>query len=160
LFPTSSSQLSAILSYCNQHKLAITPQSGNTGLVGGSVPVHDEIIVSLKKMNKVLSFDPVSGVLVYFSLSFYSNNQFLFNDSHLLSCEAGCILDELSNKLSPHFIMPLDLGAKGSCLIGGNIATNAGGLRLVRYGSLHGTVLGLEVVFFILLNCYFSQEKN
>lgn len=61
--------------------------------------------------------------------------------------DAGCILEILSQHIAPHgYIMPIDLGAKGSCHIGGNVATNAGGLRLLRYGSLHGTVLGLEVV--------------
>ena len=77
-------------------------------------------------MNKVRSFDEVSGVL---------------------ECDAGCILETLDHHVAEKgYIMPLDLGAKGSCHIGGNVATNAGGLRLVRYGSLHGTVLGLEVV--------------
>lgn len=62
-------------------------------------------------------------------------------------CQAGCILEKLNEYLEEQgFIMPLDLGAKGSCHVGGNVATNAGGLRLLRYGSLRGTVLGLEVV--------------
>lgn len=65
----------------------------------------------------------------------------------ILVCQAGCILERLNEYLEQQgFIMPLDLGAKGSCHIGGNVATNAGGLRLLRYGSLRGTVLGLEVV--------------
>lgn len=65
----------------------------------------------------------------------------------ILTCQAGCVLENLSNYLEERdFIMPLDLGAKGSCHIGGNVSTNAGGLRLLRYGSLRGTVLGLEVV--------------
>ncbi|XP_071709493.1 D-2-hydroxyglutarate dehydrogenase, mitochondrial isoform X2 [Rutidosis leptorrhynchoides] len=119
-------QLSQILKYCNSRCLAVVPQGGNTGLVGGSVPVFDEVIVNTRRMNNIISFDEVSGVLV---------------------CEAGCILENLISFLDKKgFIMPLDLGAKGSCQIGGNVSTNAGGLRLVRYGSLHGTVLGLEVV--------------
>ncbi|KVI08800.1 CO dehydrogenase flavoprotein-like, FAD-binding, subdomain 2 [Cynara cardunculus var. scolymus] len=110
LQPENTDELSQILKYCNSRCLAVVPQGGNTGLVGGSVPVFDE----------------VSGVLV---------------------CDAGCILENLISFLDKQgFIMPLDLGAKGSCQIGGNVSTNAGGLRLVRYGSLHGTVLGLEVV--------------
>lgn len=65
----------------------------------------------------------------------------------VLVCQAGCVLEALSRYVEERgFIMPLDLGAKGSCHIGGNVATNAGGLRLLRYGSLRGTVLGLEVV--------------
>lgn len=65
----------------------------------------------------------------------------------MYSAEAGCVLENLDNYLRERgFIMPLDLGAKGSCQIGGNVSTNAGGLRLVRYGSLRGNVLGLQVV--------------
>ena len=64
-----------------------------------------------------------------------------------LVCDAGCILESLDEHVAKEgYMMPLDLGAKGSCQIGGNVATNAGGLRFLRYGSLHGNVLGLEVV--------------
>lgn len=89
LRPQTTEEVSQILGYCNSRNLAVSPQGGNTGLVGGSVPVYDEIILSTALMNIVLNFDSVSG---------------------------------------------------------GNVATNAGGLRLLRYGSLRGTVLGLEVV--------------
>ncbi|KAG0022948.1 hypothetical protein BGZ81_008303 [Podila clonocystis] len=126
LKPSSTEQVSQILKYCNDNKLAVVPQGGNTGLVGGAVPVFDEIIISTANMSSIRSFDNVSGALV---------------------SDAGCILEVLDNYLAERgYIMPLDLGAKGSCHIGGNVATNAGGLRLLRYGSLHGTVLGLEVV--------------
>nr|CAB3455894.1 unnamed protein product [Digitaria exilis] len=85
-----------------------------------------EVIVSLAGMNKIISFDNVNGIL---------------------TCEAGCVLENLSTFVENEgCIMPLDLGAKGSCHIGGNISTNAGGLRFIRYGSLHGNVLGLEAV--------------
>ncbi|KAF8934445.1 hypothetical protein CPC16_001656 [Podila verticillata] len=126
LKPSTTEQVSQILKYCNDNKLAVVPQGGNTGLVGGAVPVFDEIIISTANMSSIRSFDNVSGALV---------------------CDAGCILEVLDNYVAERgYIMPLDLGAKGSCHIGGNVATNAGGLRLLRYGSLHGTVLGLEVV--------------
>lgn len=126
LLPKNTEEVSQILKYCDSRSLAVVPQGGNTGLVGGSVPVFDEVIINVGLMNKVLSFDEVSGVLV---------------------CEAGCILENLAAFLDTKgFVMPLDLGAKGSCHIGGNVSTNAGGLRLIRYGSLHGTVLGLEAV--------------
>ncbi|KAG6537866.1 hypothetical protein ZIOFF_002969 [Zingiber officinale] len=122
LLPRSSEEVSKILKYCNSRKLAVVPQGGNTGLVGGSVPVHDEVIINLALMDKTISFDKINGILV---------------------CEAGCILENLSSFLENEgFIMPLDLGAKGSCQIGGNVSTNAGGLRFIRYGSLHGTILG------------------
>lgn len=65
----------------------------------------------------------------------------------MLICQAGCILEQLDNYLGEeNLMMPLDLGAKGSCHIGGNVSTNAGGIRLLRYGSLHGSVIGLEAV--------------
>lgn len=126
LLPSTTEQVSEICRYCNERRLAIVPQGGNTGLVGGGVPVFDEIVLSLSRMRKVLDFDPVSGIV---------------------RCQSGVILQELNDFLerSDHMV-PLDLGAKGSCQIGGNISTNAGGLRLLRYGSLHGSVLGLEVV--------------
>ncbi|KAK8331955.1 hypothetical protein V6Z12_A10G108900 [Gossypium hirsutum] len=126
LLPRSTEEVAQILRYCNSRCLAVVPQGGNTGLVGGSVPVFDEVIVNVSSMKNIISFDKVSGILV---------------------CEAGCILENLISFLDNQgFIMPLDLGAKGSCQIGGNVSTNAGGLRLVRYGSLHENVLGLEAV--------------
>ncbi|KAH3668684.1 hypothetical protein OGAPHI_002438 [Ogataea philodendri] len=124
--PKNTQQVSEIVKYCNENKLALVPQGGNTGLVGGSVPVFDEIVLSLSSMDKVRSFDSTSGIL---------------------KADAGLILENADNFLAENgYIFPLDLGAKGSCHIGGNVAANAGGLRLLRYGSLHGSVLGLEVV--------------
>lgn len=126
LKPGSTDEVSKILKYCNDNLLAVVPQGGNSGLVGGSVPVFDEIVIQMGRMNKIRSFDEVSGTLV---------------------ADAGCILETTDNYLAERgHIYPLDLGAKGSCHIGGNLATNAGGLRLLRYGSLHGTVLGIEAV--------------
>ncbi|KAL9123376.1 MAG: hypothetical protein Q9187_000058 [Circinaria calcarea] len=124
--PGSTEEMSRVLKYCNDNMLAVVPQGGNSGLVGGSVPVFDEIVVSTSRMNKIRSFDEVSGALVV---------------------DAGCILEVVDHFLRDrNYVFPLDLGAKGSCQIGGNVATNAGGLRLLRYGSLHGNVLGIEAV--------------
>lgn len=124
--PGSTEEVSKILKYCNDNLIAVNPQGGNTGLVGGSVPVFDEIIINLARMNRIREFDEVSGILV---------------------ADAGVVLEAADNHLAEHgHIFPLDLGAKGTCQLGGNIATNAGGLRLLRYGSLHGNVLGLEAV--------------
>ncbi|KAG8747261.1 hypothetical protein FRC10_001877 [Ceratobasidium sp. 414] len=126
LKPRTTAEVSEIMKHCYNRKLAVVPQGGNTGLVGSGVPANDEVIISLANMSNVRSFDPMTGIIV---------------------ADAGCILENLSNYLAPHsHIIPLDLGAKGSCHIGGNVATNAGGLRVLRYGSLHGSVLGLEVV--------------
>ncbi|ESZ93393.1 D-lactate dehydrogenase 2, mitochondrial precursor [Sclerotinia borealis F-4128] len=126
LKPGSTEEVSKILKYCNDNMLAVVPQGGNTGLVGGSVPVFDEIVINMSRMNQIRSFDEVSGTLVV---------------------DAGVVLETADNYLAERkHIFPLDLGAKGSCHIGGNVATNAGGLRLLRYGSLHGNVLGIEAV--------------
>ncbi len=126
LKPGSIEEVSRVLKYCNDNMLAVVPQGGNSGLVGGSVPVFDEIVINMSRMNNIRYFDEVSGILV---------------------ADAGCILEVVDHYLAERgHIFPLDLGAKGSCHIGGNVATNAGGLRLLRYGSLHGSVLGIEVV--------------
>ncbi|KDN38642.1 putative DLD2-D-lactate dehydrogenase [Tilletiaria anomala UBC 951] len=124
--PKSTKEVSKVMKYCYSKNIAVVPQGGNTGLVGGGVPVFDEVIINLSKLNQVRSFDATAGTLV---------------------CDAGCLLESLDNYVAEKgYMMPLDLGAKGSCHIGGNVATNAGGLRFLRYGSLHGNVLGLEVV--------------
>lgn len=127
LLPRSTEEVSAVLSHCHGRRLAICPQGGNTGLVGGSVPVFDELVLSMARMSKVNTIDPLSGAV---------------------SCDAGCVLEALDTQVGEKaaLTVPLDLGAKGSCHIGGNVATNAGGLRLLRYGPLHGSVLGLEAV--------------
>lgn len=126
LRPASTDQVSKIMKHCYERNLAVVPQSGNTGLVGGSVPVFDEIVVSLSSMNKVREFHPSSGII---------------------EADAGIILQNLDEFLNEKgFIFPLDLGSKGSCEIGGNASTNAGGLRLLRYGNLHGSILGVEAV--------------
>lgn len=104
----------------------MVPQGGNTGLVGGGVPVYDEVVVSTARLNRI------GRICV---------------DTNTVNVEAGVVLQTLEEALIPHgMTIPIDLGAKGSCMIGGNVATNAGGVHLLRYGSLHGCVLGLTVV--------------
>lgn len=95
LLPTSTEELSAIMKYCYERNLAVCPQGGNTGLVGGSVPVYDEIVVSTKLMDSVISLD---------------------TNSNILSCQSGCILQNLDEYLgkTAGLMMPLDLGAKGT----------------------------------------------
>ncbi|KAI4499154.1 hypothetical protein M0802_005737 [Mischocyttarus mexicanus] len=142
LKPKITEEVSAILRYCNENRLAVCPQSGNTGLVGGSTPVFDEIVLSMRLMNKIIETNEMAGVII---------------------CEAGCVLEDLDNHLSTFgLMMPLDLGAKGSCLIGGNVSTNAGGLRLLRYGNLHGNILGLEAVKANgdIVDCLNGLKKN
>lgn len=126
LRPASEEQLKAILGYCQSRRLSVVPQGGNTGLVGGSVPVHDELIISLERLASILSHDEERG---------------------LLTVQAGCILATAEAYLAERgFILPLDLGAKGSCTLGGTVATNAGGVRFLRYGSMHGNVTGLRAI--------------
>ncbi|XP_037068173.1 D-2-hydroxyglutarate dehydrogenase, mitochondrial-like [Pollicipes pollicipes] len=142
LRPRSTAEVSAVLRHCSERRLAVCPQGGNTGLVGGSTPVFDEIVLSTSLMNKIIALDTNSGAL---------------------TCEAGCVLEATDAYLADHgFMMPLDLGAKGSCQIGGNVSTNAGGLRLVRYGGLHGSVLGLEAVMADgqVLDCMSTMKKD
>ena len=87
LRPTSTGEVAQILSYCNTHRIAVVPQGGNTGLVGGSVPVHDEVVLSLGNMNKVVEFDEVAGVV---------------------TCEAGCVLEVLDKYVGERgYMMPL-----------------------------------------------------
>ncbi|KAG7163479.1 D-2-hydroxyglutarate dehydrogenase, mitochondrial-like isoform X2 [Homarus americanus] len=142
LKPKTTEEVSTILAYCNKRKLAVCPQGGNTGLVGGSVPVFDEIIISTALMNKVENVDTWLGVV---------------------TCQSGCVLEALDEHVSEYGLMiPLDLGAKGSCHIGGNVSTNAGGLRLLRYGSLHGSVLGVEAVLASgeIVDCLSAMKKD
>ncbi|RHZ16985.1 hypothetical protein DYB37_005274, partial [Aphanomyces astaci] len=142
LRPKTTQEVSDILKYCNDRRLAVVPQGGNTGLVGGSVPVHDEVILSTGNMNVIESFDDVSGIVV---------------------CQAGCILETLDTHVGKSgYMMPLDLGAKGTCQIGGNASTNAGGLRLLRYGSLHGSILGIEAVLAdgTIVDCLSTMRKD
>lgn len=126
-FPGSTDEVSAVLKYCHQHCIPVVPQGGNTGLVGGSVACSDrELIISLSRMNRIIQIDA---------------------DAQVMFCEAGCILEHASSAAaSKDLVVPLDLGSKGSCMIGGNVSTNAGGLRLIKYGSMHSNILGLEVV--------------
>jgi len=126
LCPRTTAEVVEVMRHCNLRHLPVVPQGGNTGLAGGSVPVQDEVVLSLTRMSDVLSIDP---------------------DACVATVQAGVTLQQLDEALAPHALcVPLDLGVKATCQLGGNVSTNAGGLRVVRYGSLHGSVLGLEVV--------------
>lgn len=126
LKPKSSEEVAAVLRYCNEQRLAVVPQGGNTGLVGGSQPIFDEVILNMSNMNRILGFDESYGIV---------------------TAEAGCVLQELQRHLDDlGFAMPLDLGAKGSCQIGGNLATNAGGINFIKHNSLHANCIGLKTV--------------
>lgn len=127
LRPVSTAEVAEIVKYAHDQRLPLVPQGGNTGLVGGGTPRYrNEIVLSLSRMNRVISFDVEEGVL---------------------KCEAGCVLQFLNDIISVHgFEMPLDLGSKGSCQVGGNLSTNAAGVRFVRHGPLRAWLLQLQVV--------------
>mmetsp|Transcript_44596 Transcript_44596/g.93596 ORF Transcript_44596/g.93596 Transcript_44596/m.93596 type:complete len:578 (-) Transcript_44596:72-1805(-) len=126
LRPQGTSEVSHILRYCHDNFIGVVPQGGNTGLCGGATPLRDEIILSLEDMKTIYNIDMHSGIL---------------------TCDAGSILQNLHEYANDHgYLFPLDIGAKGTCQIGGNVSTNAGGQYFFRFGGLHGTVMGLEVV--------------
>ena len=126
VLPRTTEEVSKVMRHCHARRIAVVPQGGNTGLVGGGTPTRDEVVVSLERMRDIVSIDEDAGCAV---------------------CEAGVVLEELESAVRARgMTVPLDLGAKGKCQMGGCVSTNAGGLRLLRYGSLRGSVLGLEVV--------------
>jgi len=126
LKPQTTEQISAILSICHQTGTHIVPQGGNTGLVGGQIPLHGEVLLSLKRMNRIRAVDAPGMTL---------------------TAEAGVTLKQAQEAAAAEgFLFPLSLGSEGSCTIGGNISTNAGGNHVLRYGMMRALVLGLEVV--------------
>lgn len=130
LLPSTTTQVSQIVTYCYDNDISIVPQGGNTGLVGGGVPLvksnHPQVILSTSRLNRIHS---------------------LSQDDGILHCQAGCILQDLQDYATKHnCLVPIDLGAKGTCQIGGNLSTNAGGIYYSKYGSLAANVLGLTCV--------------
>jgi FAD/FMN-containing dehydrogenase len=126
--PGATEEIARLLHYCNETRLAVVPQGGNTGLVGGQIPDQSgaEIILSLQRMNTVREVDPLSNVMVV---------------------EAGVTLaaaQEAAERADRLF--PLSLASEGTCTIGGNLSTNAGGVGVVAYGNARDLALGLEVV--------------
>ena len=126
--PGNVDEVAAVIAICAETGTPIVPQGGNTGLTGGSQPHNTgtEIIVSTSRMNKVRAVDTVNNTM---------------------TVEAGCILADLQHHASDaDRLFPLSLAAEGSCQIGGNLSTNAGGTQVLRYGNARNLVLGLEVV--------------
>ena len=126
LRPASTAEVSAICKLASEHKIALVPQGGNTGLVGGQTPHHGEIVVSLRRMDRIREVDAASNTM---------------------TCEAGVVLQIAQQRASEaDRLFPLSLGAEGSCTIGGNLSTNAGGTTALAYGVAREMALGLEVV--------------
>jgi FAD/FMN-containing dehydrogenase len=125
LKPGSTEEVARILAACNAAGIAVLPQGGNTGLVGGSTP-QGEVVISLKRMNAIRAVDA---------------------DNESLTCEAGAVLETVQGAAAEAGkLFPLSLGAQGSAMIGGLISTNAGGVHVLRYGMMRDLVLGLEAV--------------
>jgi FAD/FMN-containing dehydrogenase len=128
LLPSNSNQVAAIVRLCAQHQIALVPQGGHTGFCGGATPDNSgkQVILNLKRMNQIRELDIANQTI---------------------TLEAGCILQAVQEKAAENgFLFPLSLGAEGSCMIGGNLATNAGGTNVLRYGNTRDLCLGLEVV--------------
>lgn len=128
LRPANTDQVARMVAACARDGIAVVPHGGNTGYMGGSIPDDsgEQVIISLERMNRIRSLDPRNFTLV---------------------AEAGCILHNIQHAAEEaDRLFPLSLAAQGSCQIGGNLSTNAGGTNVLRYGNARDLVLGLEVV--------------
>jgi len=126
LRPGSVAEVAAILKLANETQTPIVPQGGNTGLVGGQTPHQGEVLISLRRLDRIREVDPTSNTM---------------------TCEAGVVLIKAQQAAAAAGrLFPLSLGAEGSCTIGGNLSTNAGGTGALAYGVARELVLGLEVV--------------
>ena len=126
--PDCAEQVSAVVKACREANTAIVPQGGNTGLCGGAIPDSsgEQVLLSLSRMNRIRALDPLN---------------------HSIVAEAGCTLAAIQDACAAaDRFFPLSLAAEGSCQIGGNLSTNAGGINVLRYGTARSQALGLEVV--------------
>ena len=126
--PRSVEQISRLLAACNEQRIGVVPHGGNTSYCGGATPDESgsQIVLSLRRLNRIRSLDPLNYSLI---------------------AEAGCVLADVQGKADEaERFFPLSLGSEGSCQIGGNLSTNAGGTSVLRYGMMRDLVLGLEVV--------------
>ncbi|TKB97691.1 FAD-binding oxidoreductase [Pedobacter cryophilus] len=126
LKPKTTEEISAVLKYCNEHHIAVTPRGGGTGLSGGALPVHGGVVLSLEKLNKIIEIDE-------------RNLQ--------ATVEPGVITEVFMNAVADKGLLyPVDPSSKGSCFIGGNMAHGSGGPRVVKYGTIREYVLNFEMV--------------
>jgi FAD/FMN-containing dehydrogenase len=126
--PADTAAVARVLAFCNEQRIGVVPQGGNTGYCGGATPdaSSSQVLMSLARLNRVRAIDPAN---------------------YTLTAEAGCILAKLQAAAAgADRYLPLSLGSEGSCMLGGNLSTNAGGLNVIRYGMARELVLGLEVV--------------
>jgi FAD/FMN-containing dehydrogenase len=125
-FPRNTQQIASILKFCNERRIAVQPQGGMTGLAGGGVPIGPCVVVSLERMRAIREID---------------------RDAGTITVEAGVVMEAVQKAAdAADLFFPLDLGGRGSCQIGGNLSTNAGGNRVLRFGMARDLVLGVEAV--------------
>jgi D-lactate dehydrogenase (cytochrome) len=125
--PRTVAEVTELLAFCNSHRIGIVPQGGNTSYCGGATPDESgsEIVVSLSRLDRIRQIDPLNYSLV---------------------AEAGCVLADIQRAADEaQRFFPLSLGSEGTCQVGGNLSTNAGGVHVLRYGMMRDLVLGLEV---------------
>ncbi len=126
VLPSDTEEVAAVVSACAAAGVPIVPQGGNTGLCGGATPIGGEVLLSLRRLNRIRSIDA---------------------DNNAITVEAGCTLQTVQEAAaSIDRLFPLSLAAEGSATIGGNLSTNAGGVQVLRYGNARELTLGLEVV--------------
>lgn len=126
VLPESADQVKFVVTTCARHGVAIVPSGGRTGLSGGATATKGEVILSLERMRAVLEVNPVDRTI---------------------RCQAGAPLERIQFEATQHDLyFPVDFSSRGSAQIGGNIATNAGGIRVIRYGNMREWVVGLKVV--------------
>ena len=128
LKPINTNEVSSILKLANENRIAVVPQGGNTSLCGAATPDNSgtSIVISFEKMNKVRQFN---------------------KQSQTITVESGVILSHIHDVVEKeNLFFPLSLGAQGSCMIGGNLSTNAGGVNVLKYGNTRELCLGLEIV--------------
>lgn len=124
--PGSTAEVAAILKHCYERGQTVVTHGGLTGCVQGAQSDGGDIVISMERMNQIEDIDTVA---------------------HTLTVQAGAVLETVQNDVAAQgMFLPLDLGARGSCTIGGNVATNAGGINVIRYGMARALVLGLEAV--------------
>lgn len=126
VLPESAEQVKLVVSACARHGVPIVPSGGRTGLSGGATATNGEVILSLERMRSVLEVNPIDRTI---------------------RCQAGAPLERIQLEAAQHDLyFPVDFSSRGSAQIGGNIATNAGGIRVIRYGNMREWVVGLKVV--------------
>lgn len=126
VLPESAEEVQKVVTYCKELQVAITPSGGRTGLSGGATATNGEVVISLERMRKVLGVNRIDRTI---------------------TVEAGVALERVQQEAAAHDLyFPVDFSSRGSSQIGGNIATNAGGIRVIRYGNVRESVLGLKVV--------------